>query len=132
FVVLNKSITKQDTKFVDREPAIEYAWNVTVKRYEAQLSSDTHQRSHPVMVIAAGPGVGKSRLLLELLHAFQSRRPKGDIAEKLHSLLKSHVISVIVTFGNGKKPNFRSEVPEFMLSTRILHSVFAPKVDLST
>ncbi|GAM26598.1 hypothetical protein SAMD00019534_097730 [Acytostelium subglobosum LB1] len=110
--------------FVGRDTALDAISDATVRRWKNRHSTD--QKSHPILVAAGAPGIGKTRLLREF--------PKR-ISSTMDSVCPDHV-DLHISFGNGTsfEVEFSNTIqPQDLISTalsmRILYSYLSLSVD---
>src|SRR6266480_2583938 len=71
------------------------------ERFENRKSTD--RNLHPILLLASGPGTGKSRILQELQTLLRDQAGKYTRNDEFLKMIKNQMYTINVTFGNGTR-----------------------------
>src|ERR1044071_2245114 len=89
----------KDFEFLGREETVKRLWTCIKSRYTAHLKNIQERNLPPLPFIAAGPGTGKTRMLIESLNTLQQCAKEEDDVDLREMVNNAMLINV--TYGNS-------------------------------
>jgi len=93
------------------------------ERFENRKSTD--RNLHPILLLASGPGTGKSRILQELQTLLRDQAGKYTRNDEFLKMIKNQMYTINVTFGNGTRATMEdSGIGSTSVAMRIIYEHF--------